>query len=82
MDRPTWTRENLRHVLSLFRQGANPAATVYESIGPEFFLALAPGWLNLGLWEGTGSQEEAPVAARRYSRTLSALCMTSSRRFS
>ena len=46
--------------------GRNPAATVYESIGPDFFLALAPGWLNLGLWEGDGGDPaEAPVAVRR-----------------
>ena len=44
----------------------NPAATVYESLGPEFFLALAPGWLNIGLWKGDGSDAaEAPVAVRR-----------------
>jgi hypothetical protein len=42
----------------MIRQGTNPAARVYESIGSSFFLALAPGWLNLGLWEGPGS--EAP----------------------
>ncbi len=61
-----WTRENLRHAIAMLRFGANPAATVYDSIGPDFFLALAPGWLNLGLWDGDGSDpEEAPVAVRR-----------------
>jgi SAM-dependent methyltransferase len=61
-----WTRANVRHGLSLLRQGSNPAATVYDSLGPDFFLALAPGWLNLGLWEGDGSDPaEAPVAVRR-----------------
>jgi SAM-dependent methyltransferase len=61
-----WTRENLRHVGSMFRYGPYPAATVYESIGPDFFLALAPGWLNLGLWEGDGTDPaEAPMAVRR-----------------
>jgi SAM-dependent methyltransferase len=61
-----WTRENLRHVLAMLRYGRNPAATVYDSIGPDFFLALAPGWLNLGLWEGDGGDPtEAPVAVRR-----------------
>jgi erythromycin 3''-O-methyltransferase len=61
-----WTRENLRHALSMLRYGRNPAGTVYESIGPDFFLALAPGWLNLGLWEGDGGNPaEAPVAVRR-----------------
>lgn len=61
-----WTRENLRHVGSMLRYGPNPAATVYDSIGSDFFLALAPGWLNLGLWEGDGSDpEEAPAAVER-----------------
>ena len=36
------TRANLRHALAMLRYGANPAATVYDSIGPDFFLALAP----------------------------------------
>jgi erythromycin 3''-O-methyltransferase len=61
----SWTRQKLRHALSVFRQGRNPAATVYESIGPDFFLAIAPGWLNLGLWEGPGTEDEAPRAVRR-----------------
>lgn len=61
-----WTTENARHALAMLRYGRNPAATVYDSIGPDFFLALAPGWLNLGLWEGDGADpEEAPVAVRR-----------------
>jgi SAM-dependent methyltransferase len=61
-----WTPENLRHVLGTFRYGASPAATVYDSLGDDFFLALAPGWLNLGLWDGDGSDpSEAPVAVRR-----------------
>ena len=61
-----WTRENRRHVLSMLRYGRNPAATVYDSIGDDFFLALAPGWLNLGLWDGDGSDPaEAPRAVRR-----------------
>jgi SAM-dependent methyltransferase len=38
---------------------------VYESIGADFFLSPAPGWLNLGLWEGSGTEEEAPAAVRR-----------------
>jgi SAM-dependent methyltransferase len=49
----------------MFWQGQNPAARVYESIGSDFFLALAPGWLNLGLWEGPGSEGEAEEACRR-----------------
>lgn len=65
-----WTREKIRHVLSVFRQGRNPAATVYNSLGRDFFLALAPGWLNLGLWEGSGTEEEAPIAVRRLVETL------------
>jgi erythromycin 3''-O-methyltransferase len=66
MPRTGWTGANLRHVASMLRYGSNPAATVYDSIGPDFFLALAPGWLNLGLWEGDGGDAaEAPVAVRR-----------------
>jgi SAM-dependent methyltransferase len=64
--------QNLRHLLNIFWQGRNPAATVYESLGSDFFLALAPGWLNLGLWEGSGTEEEAPIAARRLVETLAA----------
>jgi len=30
--------------------GANPAARVYESIGSDFFLAVAPGWQVGLLW--------------------------------
>jgi len=68
-----WTRENLRHAIGMLRYGANPAATVYDSIGPDFFLALAPGWLNLGFWEGDGGDpEEAPVAVRRLVERLAA----------
>jgi microcystin synthetase protein McyJ len=68
-----WTRENLRHAIAMLRYGANPAATVYDSIGPDFFLALAPGWLNLGLWEGDGGDpEEARVAVRRLVERLAA----------
>jgi SAM-dependent methyltransferase len=68
-----WTRENLRHAIAMLRYGRNPAATVYDSIGPDFFLALAPGWLNLGLWEGDGGDpEEAPVAVRRLVERIAA----------
>lgn len=38
---------------------------VYESIGGDFFLAPAPGWLNLGWWEGEGDEEEAGRAPER-----------------
>ncbi|MEO8291605.1 MAG: methyltransferase domain-containing protein [Actinomycetota bacterium] len=68
-----WSAGNLRHVVGLFRQGRNPAAAVYESLGADFFLAPAPGWLNLGLWEGDGSDPaEAPVAVRRLVEHLAA----------
>lgn len=65
-----WTTQNARHAAALFRQGENPAARVYESIGSDFFLAVAPGWLNLGLWDGPGSEDEAEPACRRLVRTL------------
>jgi erythromycin 3''-O-methyltransferase len=67
---PGWTGQHLRHAATLLRQGGNPAARVYESIGSEFFLAVAPGWLNLGLWDGPGSEDEAEEACRRLVRTL------------
>ncbi len=60
-----WTGQQVRHAAGMLRQGRNPAARVYESIGSGFFLALAPGWLNLGLWEGPGSEDEAEDACRR-----------------
>jgi len=67
------TRENVRHAIAMLRYGANPAATVYDSIGPDFFLALAPGWLNLGLWMGDGRDpDEAPEAVRRLVERLAA----------
>jgi len=65
-----WTGQHLRHVAGMVRQGGNPAARVYESIGSECFLALAPGWLNLGLWEGPGTEAEAEAACRRLVRTV------------
>lgn len=64
------TTANLRHLGSLVRQGSNPAATVYDSIGSDFFLEPAPGWLNLGLWDGPGDASEAPHAVRRLVETL------------
>lgn len=67
-----WTRENVRHVREFVRQGRNPVARVYESIGSDFFLAPAPGWLNLGLWEGPGSEGEAELACRRLVETVAA----------
>jgi len=57
----------------MLRFGRRPAATVYDSIGPDFFLALDEGWLNLGLWEGDGSDPaEAAVAVRRLVTQLAA----------
>ena len=64
------SRANLRHILASFWQGRNPAARVYDSIGADFFLAPAPGWLNLGLWQGAGTADESPAAVRRLVRTL------------
>ena len=73
MARATWTTENLRHAASMLRYGRRPAATVYDSIGEDFFLALDRGWLNLGLWEGDGSDPaEAPLAVRRLVREIAA----------
>jgi SAM-dependent methyltransferase len=58
----------------MLRRGPNPAATVYDSLGSEFFVALAPGWLNLGLWQGDGGDPaEAPVAVRRLVENLAAV---------
>jgi len=66
MSASRWTAQNVRHAAGFaLGYGGNPAARVYESIGPAFFLAPAPGWLNLGLWEGTGTEDEAPTAVRR-----------------
>jgi len=74
---PGWTRANLRYALAMLRYGANPAATVYDSIGPEFFLALAPGWLNLGMWDGDGGDPgEAEAAVRRLVERIAAALPT------
>lgn len=70
---PRVSRANVRHGLRMLRYDRNPAATVYDSIGPDFFLALDDGWLNLGLWEGDGGDPaEAPVAVRRLVREVAA----------
>lgn len=61
---------SFQRAAAMLWQGGNPAARVYESIGPDSFLAVAPGWLNLGLWEGPGSEEEAGDACRRLVSTL------------
>jgi erythromycin 3''-O-methyltransferase len=60
-----WTWANLRHLATVLVRGTNPAAAVYESIGEDFFLSPAPRWLNLGLWEGSGTEDEAPAAVTR-----------------
>jgi erythromycin 3''-O-methyltransferase len=65
------TRANLRHLLSIVRRARNPAAVVYDSIGSDFFLEPAPGFLNLGLWEGE-SPDEAEEAVRRLVATVAA----------
>jgi cyclopropane fatty-acyl-phospholipid synthase-like methyltransferase len=65
-----WTSEHVRHAAEMVRQGRNPAARVYESIGSEFFLAPSPGWLNLGLWDGVASEAQAEAACRRLVATL------------
>ena len=71
----------MRHALSMVRYGGNPAATVYDSLGSDFFLALAPGWLNLGLWEGDGSDpHEAPDAVRRLVQTIARVAARGRRR--
>ena len=38
-----WTSQHVRHVGEILKQGRNPAARVYESIGSDCFLAVAPG---------------------------------------
>ncbi len=73
MAQPGWTSRNLRHAATMLWRGNNPAAAVYDSLGSDFFLALDDGWLNLGLWEGDGSDRaEASAAVRRLVATLAA----------
>lgn len=69
----TWTQENLRHVAAFLRQGERPATRVYDSIGAEFPLALAPGWLNLGLWEGLGTSWHPSEALDAPARLVEAM---------
>jgi SAM-dependent methyltransferase len=64
------TLENLKHLSLLVRLGANPAATVYESLGEDFFIAPPDGWLNLGLWEP--GQRDASKASEHLVATLAA----------
>ncbi|MQB01421.1 MAG: methyltransferase domain-containing protein [Actinobacteria bacterium] len=68
--RPGISPANLRHLARMLKQGRRPASTVYDSIGSDFFLSPAPGWLNLGLWEGEGDEREAEAAVHRLVRTL------------
>ena len=70
------TRANLRHLWGLIKQGGNPAAAVYNSLGADFFLSPAPGWLNLGLWEGSGEEREAEIAVRRLVQTVASALPT------
>lgn len=67
-----WTWAHARHLAQVLRRGRAPAAAVYDSLGADFFLSAAPGWLNLGLWSGPGGEAEAPAAARRLADTLAA----------
>ena len=60
-----WTGEQLRHAAAILHQGGNPVARVYESIGADFFLAISPGWLNLGLFERSASRGPGGVAPFR-----------------
>ena len=64
VDRDDVDTANLRHAAGMLRFGRNPAATVYDSIGSDFFLALDDGWLNLGLWEGDGSDPDRGAGRR------------------
>ena len=64
------TGANVRHLIRMLKQGRRPAAAVYDSLGSEFFLSPAPGWLNLGLWEGAGDAQEAEAAVHRMVGTL------------
>jgi erythromycin 3''-O-methyltransferase len=65
-----FTPANLKHLSLFFRLGRNPAATVYESLGPDFFVAPAPGWLNLGLWDESVPREDGLAAVRNLVATL------------
>jgi SAM-dependent methyltransferase len=67
-----WSQERYRHALHFFkRQGTHGAVPVYDSIGADFPLALAPGWLNLGLWVNRwGDPTEAEEACIRLVQTM------------
>jgi hypothetical protein len=55
---------NLRHAAGMLRFGRNPAATVYDSIGADFFLALDDGWLNRTLQTTPEATRPAARSAR------------------
>lgn len=63
----SWTRERIRHAAhAVRRQDRHGAVPVYDSIGSDFPLALAPGWLNLGLWDDpSGDPGKAQAACIR-----------------
>ena len=67
---PRVTPENFKHLSLVLRLGKNPAATVYESLGEDFFIAPPDGWLNLGLWEP--GQHDASKASEHLVATLAA----------
>ena len=50
-----WTAQHVRHAGELLKQGSNPAARVYESIGADFFPGGGAWLAEPGLWEGPGS---------------------------
>ncbi len=50
--------------------GDQPGRTGLREPRVRLFLALAPGWLNLGLWEGPGTEAEAEAACRRLIQTV------------
>ncbi|MGI8574779.1 MAG: methyltransferase domain-containing protein [Egibacteraceae bacterium] len=72
MARVEWTAAQKRHLAAFFGFGSPSAPLVYDSLGSDFFAALAGDWLNLGLWEGPGTEDEAAVASRRLVEALTA----------
>src|SRR4029077_1606153 len=77
---PAWiagrAAQHARHAAAVLRQGGNPAARVYGSIGADFLPAVAPGSRKMGLWAGEGSEREAGQACGRLVRTLAAALPT------
>lgn len=66
----TWTSAQQRHLAAFFGWGSPSVPGVYDSLGSDFFAALSGDWLNLGLWEGPGTEDEAAVAPRRLVEAL------------